>query len=247
MSSFTASVRPEFAGRALLVSSQAAEAKQIVGAMQRFAFTVDVCTNQQSGATLISKRKFQAIILDLGADDQYSELFDIVRFSPSNRSAVTFAVLGLERRSRPVQPNFFLHRPLTNALLASTIKAAIGLIIRDYRRYFRCPINVPATVQISGGPPVPCELMNISEGGLALNKCIPLGLGTLVRTRFELPDKVGAFQVEAHVCWSDNRSRAGLHFFSMVPDQKVRLQIWLSKQIEEGFPERIMQLFGNQR
>jgi hypothetical protein len=82
MSSFTASVRPEFAGRALLVSSQAAEAKQIVGAMQKFAFTVDVCTNQQSGATLISKRKFQAIILDLGADDQYSELFDIVRFSP---------------------------------------------------------------------------------------------------------------------------------------------------------------------
>jgi hypothetical protein len=247
MSSFTTPARPDFAGRALLVSRRAAEARQIVSAMQRFAFTVDVCTDQESGAALIATRKFQAIILSLGADDQESELLDVVRSSPSNRTAVTFAVLGSERRSRPLHPNFFLHRPLTNALLASTFKAAIGLIIRDYRRYFRCPIKVPATIQISGGPPTPCELMNISEGGLALNKCIPLGLGTLVETRFELPDKFAEFQVDAHVCWSDNRSRAGLHFSSISPEQKVRLQIWLSKQIEEGFPDPIMQLFGNQR
>ena len=165
MSSFTTPARPDFAGRALLVSSRAAEARQIVSAMQRFAFTVDVCTDQESGAALITTRKFQAIILSLGADDQESELLDVVRSSPSNRTAVTFAVLGTERRSRPLNPNFFLHRPLTNALLTSTFKAAIGLIIRDYRRYFRCPIKVPATIQISGGPPTPCELMNISEGG----------------------------------------------------------------------------------
>ena len=247
MSSFTTPVRPEFAGRALLVSNQAAEARQIVSAMQRFAFTVDVCTSQESGAALIGTRKFQAIILDLEADDQESTLLDVVRSSPSNRSAVTFVVLGTERRSRPLHPNFVLHRPLTNALLARTLKAAIGLIVRDYRRYFRCPIEVPATIQISGGPQIPCELMNISEGGLALNKCIPLGLGTLVGTRFELPDLLGEFQVEAHVCWSDNRSRVGVHFSSILPEQKVRLQLWLSEQIEERFPDPIMRLFGNQR
>jgi len=94
MSSLTAPTHPEFAGRALLVSSRAAEGRQIVSAMQRFAFTVDVCTNQESGTALIATRKFQAIILNLGADDQESELLDVVRSSPSNRSAVTFAVLG---------------------------------------------------------------------------------------------------------------------------------------------------------
>src|SRR5947207_3383245 len=120
MSSFTTPARPDFAGRALLVSSRAAEARQIVSAMQRFAFTVDVCTDQESGAALIATRKFQAIILRLGADDQESELLDVVRSSPSNRTVVTFAVLGTERRSRPLNPNFFLHRPLTNALLTST-------------------------------------------------------------------------------------------------------------------------------
>jgi len=89
--------------------------------------------------------------------------------------------------------------------------------------------------------------MNISEGGLALTRCIPLGLGTLVETRFQLPDRLGEFYADAHVCWSDNRSRAGLHFSRIVPEQKVRLQIWLSQQIEEGIPDSIMQLFGNQR
>jgi hypothetical protein len=38
-----------------------------------------------------------------------------------------------------------------------------------------------------------------------------------------------------------------LHFSRIVPEQKVRLQIWLSQQIEEGIPDSIMQLFGNQR
>jgi hypothetical protein len=247
MSSVTAPSRPEFAGRALLVSSQAAEATQIVCEMQRFAFTVDVCTNQEAGAAMIATRKFHAIIFDLGADGQESELLDVARSSPSNRTAVTFTVLGTEKRGRPLHANFVLHRPLTKALLASTFKAAIGLIIRDYRRYFRCPIKIPAIIEVSGAPQVPCELMNISEGGIALTKCIPLGLGALVGTRFELPDKAGEFQADAHVCWSDNRSRAGLHFSSMLPEQKVRLQIWLSQQIEEGLPDPIMQLFGNQR
>jgi len=247
MSSFKITPRPEFAGRALLVSSQAGEARQIVAEMQRFGFTVDVCTNQESGAAMIATRKFQAVIMDLGADGQESEFLDVVHSSPSNRTAVTFAVLGMEKRVRPLHPNFFLHRPLRKALLASTFKAAIGLIIRDYRRYFRCPIKVPATIQINGAPPVPCELMNISEGGLALTRCIPLGLGTLVETRFQLPDGLGEFYADAHVCWSDNRSRAGLHFSRIVPEQKVRLQIWLSQQIEEGIPDSIMQLFGNQR
>jgi len=247
MSSSASTARTPFAGHALLVSNEWPDGGQVTRALQQFAFTVDICQSLESAARLVSIRKFQAIIVDEGANEQMSILLDIIRSSPSNRAAVTFAIVGADKRSgSKICPNFLLHRPLTDALLASTLKAAMGSIIRDYRRYFRCPLKVPATIQTGGGPSIVCELMNISEGGVALSNCAPLQLGVSVTVRFELPDTVGEFQVDADVCWSDNRSRAGLHFSVVSPEQKTRLQNWLSDRIEEGFPDPIVQLFRNQ-
>jgi hypothetical protein len=136
-----------------------------------------------------------------------------------------------------------LQKPLVNVLVASTLKAALGSIIRDYRRYFRCPLKAPATIKIGGAPATPCELMNISEGGLALNLCPPLELGARIVTRFTLLGVPGEFNVEGEVCWSDGKRRAGLRFCGLTPEQRTELQKWLSSKIEESFPESIMQLF----
>ncbi|HEY1576204.1 MAG TPA: PilZ domain-containing protein [Terracidiphilus sp.] len=247
MSSSGTPVRAAFAGHALLVSNNRIETQQIVRAMQRFAFNVDVCPDLGSASRLIAMRKFQAIVLDEGLDQRISSLFDVIHSSPSNRSAVTFGVVGVNNRSGPqIYPNFLLHRPLTSALLASTLKAAMGSIIRDYRRYFRYPLRVQATIRIGDGPAIGCELINISEGGVALGDCIPLELGHSVSCRFALPDTIGEFQVDAKVCWSDKRSHAGLHFDNISQEQKRCLQTWLSKRIEDGFPEPILQLFRKQ-
>lgn len=247
MSSSATPARAAFTGHALLISRNGTDSGEIVRAMERFAFTVDVCPNLESATRLISVRKFQAIVFDAGADERVSTILDVIHSSPSNRSAVTFAVVGADSRSAPrICPNFLLHRPLTSALLANTMKAAMGLIIRDYRRYFRCPLRVAATIRIGNESPIACELMNISEGGVAVSNCIPFELGASVVVRFDLPDKLGEFEVNANVCWSDNRSHAGLHFATISLEQKTRLQNWLSNQIEAGFPEPIMQMFRNQ-
>jgi hypothetical protein len=208
--------------------------------MQKFAFTVDVCSGTEAAARLIAMRKFQAIFLDI-VDEQASKLLELIRCSPSNRTAVSFAIVGSGIRSDlGTHANFILYRPLTDALLTSTLKASMGVIIREYRRYFRCPVSVPATVQMTGGPPIACEVMNISEGGVALSNCVPLTVAAQVTAHFELPDTPGEFHIDAEVCWSDNRSRAGLHFRSLSPEQEARLHTWLLNRIEESLPEPIV-------
>jgi hypothetical protein len=168
----------------------------------------------------------------------------MVRRTPSNQSAVTFAIIDSSIRSRSqIGPNFFIQKPLTNIAVASSLKAALGSIIRGYRRYFRYPLKLAARMKAAGGPASPCELINISEGGLALNLCRPLELGTRIMTRFKLPDATREFNVEAEVCWSDGKCRAGLRFCDLTPEQRTELQKWLSTRIEESFPASIMQLF----
>jgi len=233
-----------FAGHALLVSGDLPAVRLITSALQRFAFSQEVCPDLESATQLLSTRKFHAIIVDVAFKEQLSKLLDIVRRTPSNQNAVTFAIIDSRiRSSSQIGPNFFIQKPLTNIGVASSLKAALGSIIRDYRRYFRYPLKLAASMKVASGPSTPCELMNISEGGLALNLCPHLELGTKVMTRFKLPGAPGEFNVEAEVCWSDGKCRAGLRFCDLTPEQSTELQKWLSTKIEESFPESIMQLF----
>ncbi len=233
-----------FTGHALLVSGDLAAIRKIASALERFALSLQICSDLESAARILSTRKFHAIIVDVAFDQHLSKLLDLMRSTPSNRNAVTFAIVdSTVRFGSQIAPNFVIQKPLVNVLVASTLKAALGSIIRNYRRYFRYPLKVPATIKIAGGPSISCELMNISEGGVALNLCPPLELGARVMVRFELPDMIAEFNVEAIVCWSDGKCRAGLHFYSLTQEHKTEVQKWLSTKIEESFPASIMQLY----
>lgn len=229
---------------ALLVSKDLTAIGQIIEVVQQFAFTVEVCSEPAGVASLISTRKFHAIILDVASDESLLNVLEVIRCSPSNQNSVTFAIVdSAHRPPSKMQSNFVMQKPLTDNLIRSTLKAAMGLIVRDLRRYFRCPVKGPARIQIAGQPQIDCELMNISEGGIAVNTSVPLPSGAVAKAEFSLPDIPGAFQVDAEVCWSDNRGRAGLHFLSLSPELKGKLQGWLSTKIEQSFPGAAIQPF----
>ena len=233
-----------FAGHALLISNDLTTVRQITDAMRQFAFCLEICSGLAAAATFICTRKFQAIALDIASAEELSNVMEVIRNSPSNQTSVTLAILDLgSRPDSRIRPNFMMHRPLTGPLIESTLKAAMGLIIRDLRRYFRCPVKAQAHIDIAGRPQIECEMMNISEGGMAINTSIPFSSGAAVKMQFVLPDTPDVFHVDAEVCWSDNRGRAGLHFVSLSREQKAKLQGWLSKKIEQGFPDAVKQLF----
>lgn len=233
-----------FSGHALLVSSDLTVTRQITDAMRQFAFNPEICSDRTEAATLVCTRKFQAIILDIASPEELSKVLELIRCSPSNQTSVTFAVIDLGARAdSQVRPNFMMQKPLTTGLIESTLKAAMGLIIRDLRRYFRCPVKAHATIQLADQPQIDCELINISEGGMAVNASVPLHSGAVVKARFVLPDTTDAFDVDGEVCWSDNRGRAGLHFRSLSQAQRERLQGWLSNKIEQGLPDPVSRFF----
>jgi hypothetical protein len=231
-------------GRALLLSNDATAVGQLTNGMQQFAITADVCSDLATASRLINTRKFEVIVLDLAWTKQVAHIFERIRLSPANQHSVTFALVDSRAPEKsPVQPNFIMHKPLTDKQVGRTLKASLGLIIRDYRRYFRCVVTVPVVLQVEGGTTVPCQMMNLSEGGLAINTAANFKPGARVKTQFTLPEEPTAFDIEAEVSWCDNNGRVGLQFVSVSPEPKLVLQLWLSHRIEQGLPDHVAQLF----
>jgi CheY-like chemotaxis protein len=229
-------------GRVLLVCDDSAAIQQLTEGMQQFAITTEVCVDFAMALGLLNRKKFEAVIVDFGMV-RADELLEQIRLAPSNRTAVTFAITDPGNPSRfDVQPNFVMEKPLSISSVVRTLKAAFGLIVRERRRSFRCPIEIPAAIQ-GNGEEVNCRLVNISEGGLAISESPVLKPGAQVRVLFTLPGESVRFELESEVCWYDDKGRAGLRSLTVPSEQKSILQQWLATKLEEDLPESVARQF----
>jgi CheY-like chemotaxis protein len=174
-------------GLALLVSADPATIKLFSHALQQLSLSPDVCPEGPAAIRLLNLRKFDAVIVDLQLGEQCGAVLDEVRLSPSNRTAVTFAIsssdaegtVGFRKKS-----SFVFERPLSKESIRRTLKPAFGLILREQRRYFRCSLSIPVSIRIGALPEVRCRSVNISEGGMAVSTLVPLTPGEEVQVEF---------------------------------------------------------------
>lgn len=236
-------VHPAIIGRSLLVSNDSSSVRQVTTILHQFAITADICPEPTTAFRLINTRKFEAVIVDLALAEGIGHLFERVRISPSNEHSVTFALVNAgEELYLRVQPNFILRKPLTEHELQATLRASLGLLIRDYRRYFRCPVTASVLIRMDEKAEIPCQMINISEGGLAVTTPVVFTPGTVVRVEFALPGELAKLEVESEICWCDQKGHAGLHFRSVPQEKSLLLQAWLSRKIEERIPEPVARL-----
>ena len=229
---------------ALLVSADPVTIQQLSHALQELSISPDVCQEVPASIHLLNRRKLDAVIIDLQLGKQ-SELFlDEVHLSPSNRTAVTFAISGSDAEDTAFRrkADFVFKRPLSAQSIRNTLKLAYGLILRERRRSFRCPISVPVTILRQSMPEVRCYSVNISEGGMAVSTFVPLSPGEEVQVRFALPGHEVTFSAESRICWLKT-GHLGVRFVSLSEEHKFELQGWLSQKLEEMLPEFVARKF----
>jgi CheY-like chemotaxis protein len=231
-------------GVALLVSADPVTIQQFSHALQELSISPDVCQEVPAAVGLLNRRKFDAVIVDLQLGEQSGLILDEVHLSPSNRTAVTFAISGSDAEGTAFRKRseFVFERPLSTQSIRSALKPAYGLILRERRRYFRCPISIPVTVLRRNIPEVRCQGVNISAGGMALSTFVPLKIGEDVQIQFTLPDHKGPFVAESTICWLKT-GHLGVRFVSLSKEHKSELQEWLSRKLEEALPESVASQF----
>jgi ActR/RegA family two-component response regulator len=233
-------------GRVLLVSNDPATLQLLTESMGQLALDPQICVEGPAALDLLNSQKFEAVVVDLLLGELAQSILETVRASRSNRTVVLFTVSGSVEGSAvafKAGSSFVLERPLSAASINRTLKAAYGLIVRERRRYFRCPIVSAASIQGPDLKNFPCETINVSEGGMAVSMLAPLQAGLQVKVRFELPDRAFKFDVQSYVCWSDGKGKMGLQFVSPWEEGKSELQEWLSQKLEESLPESVAEKF----
>ena len=243
-----ASAQPSPVATALVISADEAIVRQLTEGLQQFAMRAEVCGDPASAMQSLNRHHFEAVVVDLQIGDQAREIFERVRLSPSSQTAATFAVTtgGPETiRAVDTGSHFVLERPLSAEAMARNLKAAYGMIMRERRRYFRCPVVLPAVLRSREGGELQCKTLNISENGMALTAPIALKPGSEVAVAFSLPDEPTRFSTESKVCWSDGTGRLGLQFLNLSQRHRSELQGWLSRKLEEILPEAVANKFQN--
>jgi ActR/RegA family two-component response regulator len=242
----TAPEEPAAACTALVVCNDARACQLIIESLQPLAIRPEICEEVFRAAGLLDKQKFEAVIVDLLLGDGAVLIIEQLRFSRANRTAVTFAIStgnGAQTSGVKLDSTFVLQRPLSAASVGQTLRAAYGLVVRERRRYFRCPIAVPAFVRAWQPEEFLCQTINISEGGVAISTRTMPDSTLPAAVRFSLPERSSQLFAKTKVCWRGQGGLVGLEFQSLASPQKSELQEWLARKLDETLPPNVAALF----
>lgn len=234
------------AATALIVCKDARARQLVTESLQPLAIRSEICDDVFAAARLLDKQKFEAVIVDLQLGEGAVLVMEQLRFSRANRTAVTFAIAAEDRTHAPrikLDSTFVLPRPLSADSISQILRAAYGLVVRERRRYFRCPLAVPAFVRAQQPEEFLCQTVNISEGGVAISTRTMPDPELSTAVRFSLPERSGQLFSETKVCWRGQEGLVGLEFQSLAAPQKSELQEWLARKLDETLPENVAALF----
>ena len=147
----------------------------------------------------------------------------------ANKQSVMVAILnGGTSVSEAIEKgaNFVLNKPLQDGRLCACLDMAVPKMEREHRRYFRHEIDVPVELQLHTGQSFLAKMLNVSEGGFAIQIREPLPESVL-SVQFDLPSiDPEKFRGRAVVAWASD-SVTGLRFLYIEPQCKAGFQAWL--------------------
>ena len=224
-----------------MVSNDAIAASQLSESMQRFALSPELCPDVPSALERLKRAKFEAIIIDFRLGILAGAVMEGARNSASNEHVVVVTLSDGEVDSAEAfkaGSTFVLQRPLSAASIDLALKTAYGFIVRERRRYFRCPVEVPVSIRRTEIQTINGRTVNVSEGGMSITAATLFEPGDILDVQFTLPANDFQFGLQSSVCWAKER-QFGLRFTSLSRHLTSNLQEWLSRRLEEAIPQAV--------
>jgi hypothetical protein len=221
--------------RVVLVSTDIEIIETFCRMAQAMAIHVDTCCDVESAMRKLCHGKFEGIVVDLESKGG-ADLLKKIRSLTSNKSALTFAIRQSKCDSRErffTSANFVVERPVQPAIIFHALKASYSMMVREKRRYFRCPVQISVYVTRGSNPEFVVPSLNLSEAGICLSSSTPMEVGDQLRLRLRLPGDSEFLTLNGEVCWSEAMGRVGIQFSGLTSKANEALQNWLGERLEE--------------
>jgi DNA-binding response OmpR family regulator len=226
----------------LLISRDPALLGVLRPALEKISVNLETCAEQKRSNDLLARRKFDAVIVDCD-DLQYGfDLLKGLRSTHSNARAVAFAVVNGKTTTQDAfksGANFVLQKPLTPLHASRCFNAALNFMVRERRRYFRHPVDMPLRLVLQPNQEMAATATNLSEGGMAIRILGKLPKDARAQVRFTLPAANISLDLKAEVAWTDGTGQAGIRFLEVPQSAQYQLEKWLTDRLQSEMPAKL--------
>jgi DNA-binding response OmpR family regulator len=226
----------------LLISRDAALLGVLRPALEKISVDVQVCAESRPGSDMLAKRKFDAVIIDCDDLQNGFDLLKGLRQTQSNAKSVAFAVVNGKTTTQEAfqsGANFVLQKPLTPLHASRCFNAALNFMVRERRRYFRHPVEMPLRIALGQNQEMTAAATNLSEGGMAIRVVGKLPKDAQAQFRFTLPGVNISLELKGQVAWADGTGQAGISFVEVPQSAQYQLEKWLTDRLQEEMPARL--------
>jgi len=222
--------------KALVLTSDRKSAEIFRSILQTMDVRVEVPTSVGDMLVRLARSKYDAVVIDCDIKDG-SDMLEAIRRGRSNRSAIVFAIVGDKESAKHLYElgaNFVMNKPLAADIVARSLRAAYGLILRERRRYSRVEVNDRLHLIVREEHALQAILHNVSSGGLCAEILQGRGLRLAgpVRVRFDLPHAKTVFIGQGEIVWSASDGHVGIRFTTLEESARVALESWITKALD---------------
>jgi DNA-binding response OmpR family regulator len=228
----------------LLISQDAALIGVLRPTLEKIAVNVRVCVDSKPASDLLAKYKFDAVVVDCDDLPGGVDLLKDLRNTQSNARSVAFAILNGKTSTQEAfrsGANFVLQKPLTPLHATRCFNAALNFMVRELRRYFRHPVEMPVRIILPNTPELNATSTNVSEGGMAIRLVGKLAKDAQAKLQFSLPGSNTSLELKGQIAWADGTGHAGIRFVEVPQSSQYQLDKWLTERMQDEMPKRLQE------
>lgn len=219
--------------QALLLSRDPEVQRILRRVLDTASIETQVCANPEQARMALSRRKYDALLVDCDDMADGPAIMRELRQGKSNKSCITFAVVHGKttvQQAFEMGANFVLDKPISVERATRSVRAAQGLILRERRRYHRHLLRASGSIAVDAGAELQISITNISHGGISIECNRQLDQGGAARLKFYLPGTKRMMEVKGEVMWSNPEGQAGIRFQVITLEMKRELDTWLERR-----------------
>jgi CheY-like chemotaxis protein len=193
-----------------------------------------------SAVDRLNEKQYDLVLVDCEKEDQALQLIISIR-AKSKKDLLIIAVVEASNDVREIfarGASFALYKPVSAERVASTLRAARGVMPNERRKKPRVPTATTATIAYADVESAPANLINLSEEGVAIRSGRVFSPRCKVYFQFSLPEQNSMVKLSGEVVWQDALGRVGLRFSRVPQASKALLDGWLrdhlKKNVETG-------------
>jgi CheY-like chemotaxis protein len=228
----------------LLISEDRALLEVLRPTLEKIAVNVKVCADSKPASDLLAKHKFDAVVVDCDDLPGGADLLKSIRKTQSNARSVSFAVLNGKTSTQEAfqsGANFVLQKPLTPLHATRCFNAALNFMVKERRRYFRHPVEMPVRIILPNTPELNAISTNVSEGGMAIRLVGKLSRDADVKLQFSLPGSNTSLELKGEIAWADGTGHAGIRFVGVPQSSQYQLDKWLTERMQSEMPKGLQE------